>query len=161
MGSAVYSIPAYMREGHVSSYDPSTMTARVCFEDLDNLVSHPFKVIIPNSINNRDEYHLDVNEHVACLCLGNGIEAGFVLGSTYDAKNPPVVGNPDRRVTIFDDGGHVFYDRKEHIFQIVDHFGSFLLFKNGDIILQSANVIEINPGTMPEPLGDHMSAQFD
>ena len=161
LDSAAHSIPAYLREGHVSSYDAKTKTARVRFEELDNLVSHPFKVIVPNSIKNHDEFHLDVNEHVVCLCLGNGIEAGFVLGSTYDVKNPPPVGNPDRRVTIFGDGAHVFYDRKEHIFQIVDHFGSFLLFKNGDIILQSANVIEFNPGMEPESLGDHISAQFD
>lgn len=153
MDSAIYSIPAYLREGHVSSYNPKTKTARVRFEELDNLVSHPFKVIVPNSIDNKDEYHLDVGEHVTCLCLGNGIEAGYVVGSTYDAKNPPTVGNQDRRVTIFKDGAFEFYDRKDHIYQFKDHYGSYILFKDGDIILQSHRHIHLNPHDIPaEPL---------
>ncbi|GHV50442.1 baseplate protein [Synergistales bacterium] len=103
-----------VRDGHVSSYDPATHTARVVFADKGDMVSYPFQVIVPNSLKNRDEVHLDVGEHVVCVCLGNGIETGFVLGSLYDAKNSPTVADKDKRVTIFEDGTSVEYDRKEH-----------------------------------------------
>ncbi|MDR3280934.1 MAG: baseplate assembly protein [Synergistaceae bacterium] len=150
-----------LRDGHVSSYDPVTHTARIVFPDHDDTVSYPFPVLLPNTLNNRDEIHLDIGEHVMCLCMGNGVESGIVLGCVYDKKNPPTVGNRDRRVTIFEDGTHVFCDRKEHIFQIKDSYGSFILMKDGDIILQSSNYIQLNPGDAPETIGGHLAAQFD
>jgi phage baseplate assembly protein gpV len=107
------SIP--LRDGHVSSYDPATHTARVVFEDHDNLVSPPFPVLLPNTLKNKDEIHLDPGEHVMCLCFGNGIESGVVLGCVYDGKNPPQVGEQGKRVTVFDDGTRVEYDRAAHV----------------------------------------------
>ncbi len=152
------------RVGKVSSYDAPTCTARVVFDDKDDMVSNPYQLVFPNSLKNRDEIHLDPGEHVVCLCLGNGYETGFVLGAIYDGKNPPTVGDKDRRVTIFDDDMHIFQDRKNHIFQIKDHYGSFILFKDGDIILQSAHFIHLNPHDIPaEDLTGpaHLAAQFD
>ena len=148
------------RDGHVSSYDPKTHMARILFTDHDDLVSYPFPVLLPNTLKNRDEIHLDVGEHVMCLCMGNGIETGFVLGCVYDEKNEPTVGNQERRVTIFDDGCHVFYDRQAHIFQIKDSFGSFILMRDGNIIIQSARDVHINPGWPPEDLGRNPGGEF-
>lgn len=157
---------ASLRDGHVSSYDAKTHKARVLFSDRDNLVSHPYQVLLPNTAINREECHLDVDEHVLCLCLGNGLETGYVLGTIYDAKNPPTVGNQERWVRIFGDGAHMFYDRELHIFQFEDSFGSYILFKNGDIIMQSKRHIHFNPGDIPAedlggPLPLHLQAQFD
>jgi phage baseplate assembly protein gpV len=106
------SIP--LRDGHVSSYDPATHTARIVFGDRDDMVSFPFPVLLPNTLKNKDEIHLDVGEHVMCLCFGNGIESGIVLGCVYDEKNPPPVGNQDKRLTVFEDGALVEYDRATH-----------------------------------------------
>lgn len=162
--SAALGEAASLRDGHVSSYDPNAHTARVKFSDRDDLVSLPYQVVLPNTAKNREECHLDIDEHVLCLCLGNGLETGYVLGAVYDAKNPPTVGNQERWVRIFEDGAHMFYDREQHIFQIKDSFGSFILFKDGKIVIQSADIIELNPGKSPENLGDgplHLQAQFD
>jgi phage baseplate assembly protein gpV len=152
---------ATLRDGHVSSYDAGTHTARVVFDDLDGMVSHPFPVILPNTLKNKDEIHLDAGEHVMCLCMGNGIESGIVLGCVYDKKNPPEVGNPAKRLTIFEDGSHVLVDRQEHLMQIKDSYGSFILMKDGDIVIQSANHVQINPGDSPVELPIHLAAQFD
>lgn len=151
-----------VRVGHVSSYDPTTHTARIKFEDKEELVSYPFQVVLPNTLKNHDEYHLDIGEHVLCVCLGNGIEAGYVLGALYSQTTPPPVGNIDRRVTIFEDEAHLMCDRKKHIMQIKDHYGSYIMFADGDIIIQSARHIHLNPGDLPaEELGGHLAAQFD
>ncbi|MDR1516426.1 MAG: hypothetical protein LBS45_12105 [Synergistaceae bacterium] len=150
-----------LRDGHVSSYDPTTHMARVVFEDHDDLVSHPFPVLLPNTLKNKDEIHLDPGEHVMCLCFGNGIESGAVLGCVYDEKNPPPVGNQDRRVTVFDDDCHIFYDRAEHIFQIKDSYGSFIKMKDGDIIIQSARDVHVNPGWEADELGQNQGAKFE
>jgi phage baseplate assembly protein gpV len=150
IGNTFESIP--LRDGHVSSYDPATHTARVVFGDHDSLVSPPFPVLLPNTLKNKDEAHLDAGEHVICLCFGNGIESGVVLGCVYDQKNPPEAGNRDKRLTVFEDGCHVFYDRAAHVLQIKDSYGSLIQMKGGDIIFQAANNIYLNSGHNPDPL---------
>jgi phage baseplate assembly protein gpV len=73
--------------------------------------------------------------------MGNGIESGVVLGCVYDKKNPPVVGNPDVRTTKYDDGTTFSVDRKGHIVEIKDSFGSVIKMAGGNIyITASANV---------------------
>jgi phage baseplate assembly protein V len=130
-----------LRDGHVSSYDPATHTARVVFEDRDNLVSNPFPVLLPNTLKNRDETHLDPGEHVICLCFGNGVESGIVLGCVYDKKNPPAIGDQDIRATVYEDGTTVSVDRKNHVVEIKDSFGSYIKFAGGNIyIVASANL---------------------
>ncbi|MDR1471575.1 MAG: hypothetical protein LBS75_03545 [Synergistaceae bacterium] len=133
-----------LRDGHVSSYDPTTHTARVVFEDHDNLVSNPFPVLLPNTLKNKDEIHLDPGEHVMCMCFGNGLESGVVLGCVYDKKNPPVVGNPDIRVTTYEDGTRVSVNRKNHIVEIKDSYGSYIRFAEGHIYIMAAANIYLN-----------------
>lgn len=154
------------RVGFVSSYDAEKMRARVCFPDKDNLVSAPLPVIVDNTLKNKEEFHLDEGEKVFCVFLGNGYEMGFILGSYYDDKNPPAVGDRDRWVKFFEDGTHIFVDRKEHIVQIKDSFDSFLQMQNGQIIIQSSDIMHLNPKRQPAPIApiqvpEHISSQFD
>jgi phage baseplate assembly protein gpV len=137
---------ATLRDGHVSSYDAGAHTARVVFDDLDGMVSHPFPVIVPNMLKNKDEIHLDAGEHVMCLCMGNGIESGVVLGCVYDRKNPPLVGNQDIRTTRFEDGTTLSVDRKSHIVEIKDSFGSAIKMADGYIYLKPAIKVRIMKG---------------
>jgi phage baseplate assembly protein V len=88
--------------------------ARVRFPDKDNLVSAWLPVGIPNSKKNKDEFHLDVGEHVFCIMQGNGLEAGTVICSIWDDKNKPPLGDPDVRRTEFEDGTIVQYNRASH-----------------------------------------------
>lgn len=102
------------RFGLVSDYDPKRHMARIQFPDKGDLVSAWLPVAIPNSQKNKDECHLDINEHVYCLMMGNGLETGIVLCSIYDDKNQPPTGDADIRKVTFEDGTEIFYDRKNH-----------------------------------------------
>lgn len=103
------------RYGYVSAYDPKRHMARIRFPDKDNMVSAWLPVAVPNSKKNKDECHLDIDEHVYCNMLGNGLEAGVVLCSIWDDRNQPPRGDPDVRQITFDDGTEIFYDRKNHV----------------------------------------------
>jgi phage baseplate assembly protein V len=135
---------ATLRDGHVSSYDPTTHTARIVFDDLSGMVSHPFPVVLTNTKTNKDEAHLDVGEHVFCLCMGNGIESGAVLGCVFDKKNPPPVGDQDVRTTRFGDGTTLTVDRKAHIVEVKDSFGSYIRFADGNIYIKASANIYLN-----------------
>ena len=106
------------RFGYVSAYDPARHMARIQFPDKGDLVSAWIPVAIPNSQKNKDEFHLDVGEHVFCNMMGNGLEAGVVLCAVYDDKNKPPEGNQDIRKTTFEDGTEILYDRKNHLLKI-------------------------------------------
>ena len=108
------------------------------------MVSAWLPVAVPNSRKNKDEFHLDIGEHVYCNMLGNGLEAGVVLCSIWDDKNQPPVGDQDIRHTTFDDGTTVFQDRKNKVFQIKDSYGSYIRFEKGNIYIKSANKVYIN-----------------
>lgn len=134
------------RYGYVSAYDPKRHMARVRFPDKDNMISAWLPVAVPNSRKNKDECHLDIDEHVYCNMLGNGLEAGVVLCSIWDDKNTPPVGDQDIRHTTFEDGTTIFQDRKSKIFQIKDSFGSYIRFEDGNIYIWSAKNVYINEG---------------
>jgi phage baseplate assembly protein V len=138
--------PCVGRFGYVSAYDAKRRMARVRFPDKDNLVSAWLPVSTPNTRKNKDEAHLDVNEHVFCVMLGNGLEAGIVLGAIYDDKNKPPLGDPDVRRTEFEDGAVLSVDRKNHMVEIKDSFGSVIRMADGNIYLRPAKKVIVEKG---------------
>ena len=151
-----------IRVGRVSAVYPERGTVTVQFPDRDGLVSKELSIGQKNTFKNKDECLCDPGEHVVCAFYGNGLSEGVVLCSIYDRKNNPLVGNKDIRLIIFENGTSLFHDRKENIMQIMDHYGSFVLFKDGDIILQSARNIHLNPGDIaPIQIAPHLESQFD
>ena len=123
--------------GYISVYDPARHMARVRFPDKGDVVSGWLPVVVPNTKKNKDEYHLDVEEHVFCVLMGNGLEMGAVLGSIYDDANKPPVGKQDIRVTTFEDGTRLSYDRKEKLLTVN---------AVGDIRIQAAGNIDVDGG---------------
>ena len=130
---------AHGRFGYVSAYDPKRHMARIQFPDKGDLVSAWIPVAIPNSQKNRDEFHLDVGEHVYCNMMGNGLEAGVVLCAVYDDKNKPPEGNQDIRKTTFDDGTEILYDRKNHKLEIFC-VGDIEIIAKGNIKIMGARI---------------------
>ena len=124
--------------GYVSEYDAKKHMARVNFPE-KNIVSSWLPVLVPNSQNNHDELHLDINEHVASLMLGNGLEQGFILGAIYDEKNLPLVGDKDIRMVKFEDGSTVQYDRRNHKMQICVQ-GDIDILATGNIRIDAKRV---------------------
>ena len=153
-----------IRVGRISAVYPERCTATVLFPDRDGLVSKELSIGQRNTLKNNDECLYDPGEHVLCAFYGNGLSEGAVLCSIYDANNLPMVGDKDRRLVVFEDGAHIFHDRKNHIFQIMDYYGSFILFKDGDIVQQSARHVHLNPHDIPAENVKgpaHLAAQFD
>ncbi len=138
---------AHGRFGYVSAYDAKRHMARVEFPDKGGLVSAWLPVAVSNSKKNRDEYHLDVGEHVYCNMMGNGLEAGVVLCAVYDDKNKPPEGNEDIRKTTFEDGTEISYDRKNKLLEIncegdvsIHAKGNITITADGNIKEQAARI---------------------
>ena len=131
---------AIARFGYVSAYDPKRHMARIQFPDKENLVSSWLPVVIPNSKKNHDELHLDINEHVFCLMLGNGLEAGAVIGTVYDDENKPPTGDQDTRKITFNDGTEISYDRKNHKL-VISCVGDIEIITPGNINVTSGSNI--------------------
>jgi phage baseplate assembly protein V len=132
------------RYGYVSAYDAKRHMARIRFPDKDNLVSAWLPVGIPNTKKNKDEFHLDVDEHVFCVMLGTGLEAGTVICSIWDDKNKPPLGDQDTRRTEFEDGTTMFVDRKNHVVEVKDSYGSYIRMADGNIYIMAAANVYIN-----------------
>lgn len=131
------------RYGYVSDFDPDRMMARVRFPDMDNLISGWLCVGVMNSLKNRDEFALDIDEHVFCIMSGNGIEEGIILACIYDAKNKPENKNPDQRIIKFSDGTEIFYDRGNHELKAQNQSGSFIRMKDGKIEIHGSAHVNI------------------
>lgn len=103
--------------GYVEDYNADNHMAKVFIPE-KNFTTGFLPVIVPNSKLNKDELHLDPQEHVACLMLGSGLETGFILGSFFDEDNLPPVANQNIRSVTFDDGTLIQYDRENHKLEI-------------------------------------------
>ena len=112
--------------------------ARVKFPDKDNLVSGWLQAGVPNTKKNKDEFHLDIDEHVLCLMLGNGLEHGFVVCSLWDNKNKPPFGDSDNRRTEFEDGTVVQYSRSVNVLLIdcSKSGGAVSIIAPGGVVIQ-------------------------
>lgn len=106
-----FCVPRY---GYVSDFDPDRMMARVRFPDLGDLISGWLPVGVMNSLNNHDEFALDIDEHVFCIMMGSGVEEGIILAAIYDDKNKPSNKNREQRYTKFQDETEIYYDRDKH-----------------------------------------------
>ncbi|MEY4922225.1 MAG: hypothetical protein RLY17_942 [Pseudomonadota bacterium] len=100
-----------VRVGTVTSVDDRAVTARVTFDDQDDVVSHNLSVVVKNTYSNADYWMPDVNEQVLCLFLPVGIEQGWILGSFYDEATLPPAVSGDLRTVKFGDGTTISYDR--------------------------------------------------
>ena len=103
--------------GYISSYDAKRHMARVMFPDKDNLVSDWLPVIVTNSLLNKDEAPLDINEHVAVI-MGDNMQSGVIIGAIYDDQNKPLNADKDTRITTFDDGTKIEYNRSQKTMRI-------------------------------------------
>ena len=91
-----------IREGVVSSVNETLMTARVTFEDRDNVVSAEYAIMGRGSTSMAADYWLpSVGDVAVCLCAPNGEESGegWIIGTRYTEQSPPVKSG-GRRLTM-------------------------------------------------------------
>ncbi len=104
-----------IRYGTVSARDPKFLRVQVrCADTVSGaLVSDWLPVMVPCASGDCQYDLPDVGDHVLCLFLPHGREAGFVLGSFYPGSRPPVE-DGDKWHRTFKDGTVLEYDRKSH-----------------------------------------------
>lgn len=107
-----------LRTGIVSSIDESNETARVTFRERDDLVSYDLPVLVKNTLKNKDYWMPDIGEQVLCCFLPIGIESGFVIGGFYTNSISKPAGTVNKRVTKYDDGTEIIYDRSAHLLEV-------------------------------------------
>jgi phage baseplate assembly protein V len=110
-----------IRVGRVSAVYPERCTARVVFDDRQELVSYELPTLGRGSLFNKDYWLPDVDELVWCLFLPSGNQQGVIIGTTFNKKDlppePPAQGK-DKRHFRFGDGTSIEYDRKSHTLTI-------------------------------------------
>lgn len=99
--------------GIVTKLDPDKSKARVEFKELDEIVSNWLSVLVKKSLNDKDYWMPDINEHVVCLLDEYG-EEGVILGSVYSDKDTPPISSKDKWHKTFKDGTVIEYDREEN-----------------------------------------------
>lgn len=110
-----------IRTGVVSSVNEETCTARVIFDDRDNMQSDELRPLNRGSAKNKDYWLPDVGEQVVCLFLPNSknLNVGWILGTYFSEQDAPQIGgSTDKRIIDFGDGTHISYDRAKHELQV-------------------------------------------
>lgn len=103
-----------VRAGIVTQRYPERGTVRVQLIDADDSVSYEMPVICRKTLKDKDYWMPDLNEHVVCLFLGQGLEQGFVLGAIYSEADAVPVSSNDKWHKVFEDGTVIEYDRSSH-----------------------------------------------
>lgn len=153
-----------IRIGTVDVINPAAGTARVVFEDRDDMQSYDLRVLKKNTLKNKDSWMPDIGEQVACIFLPTGLESGFIIGSYNTDDNPPPDGTENKRSTVFEDGTRIEYDRESSTL-LADLGGSKIEATKEHILLQvGGNGIEITEagvaiiGAVTQTGGDITSA---
>ena len=108
------------RIGKVSAVFPERHTAKVFFEDNDNVVSAELPILVPFTGKNKVYALPDVNDSVACISqLNSETEGdGFILGSFYNDVDKPKANNQEICRLDFGDGSFFEFDRATGNFEI-------------------------------------------
>ena len=102
-----------VRRGIVSAVYPERHSARVTFEDKDNVVSAELPILTSYASKNC-LYHLpDVGEQVICLQEESDAQEGdgVIIGSIYSDVNKPKASSQDKFRLDFDGGSFIEFDR--------------------------------------------------
>ena len=104
-----------IRVGFVNARQPETMRVKVTLKDTTTaeLVTDWLPVLCPRACADMHYDLPDIGDQVLCLFLPYGLEQGFVIGSMYGKRTPPVQSG-DKWHRVFRDGTILEYDRAAH-----------------------------------------------
>lgn len=123
-----------IRIGCVSSVNGEACSARVTFEEKDDLVSAELPIITIGSRQTRAYWLPEVGTQVLCIfqpnVSGSGIGKGFVIGAFYSALDAPVESDADVRSITFADGSFIRYQD-----------GNIEINAKGNVIIRGAKIL--------------------
>lgn len=136
-----------VRVGVVSSVGDEAGSARVLFDDRDDMVSFDLPVMQRQTSQNKDYAMQDVGEQVVCLFLPSGVEQGFVLGSLYSSQESRPANSRDVRRVQFSDGTAIEYNRATHVLTadvqgnvVVNATGNINASAEGEVVITAPNI---------------------
>lgn len=129
-----------IRVGVVSDIDEKGVTARVTFDDQDDVTSASLQVIVKNTDENADYWMPDVGEQVLCLFLPVGTQQGFILGSFYDETHTPPANTANKRVIKFKNGTRIENDRESNLL-LIDAVGDVRVKATGTVTIDAPETI--------------------
>lgn len=135
-----------VKVGIISSIDRTKATARVHFEDRDDMVSEELSILNLNTQQTKHYWMPSVGEMVICLYAANGPETGFIIGSVYseaDTVDEEFLESDDVDGVKFPDGSFIKYDSINHKY-IIDIQGSIEIRATEDITIKSSKKIFLN-----------------
>lgn len=125
-----------IRIGTVSAVNGESCSARVVFDDKDNMVSAELPIITICSKQTKAYWLPEVGTQVLCIfqpnASGSGISKGFVIGAFYSTADKPVESDATVRGITFADGSFIRYQN-----------GNIEINATGKLLLKGATV-EIN-----------------
>lgn len=124
--------------GRVSSVYPDRCTAKVVFEDKDNLISGELPVIQRGSQDNKSYWMPTIGEQVVCLFLPNGRGDGYILGTTYNDEDKPAAQSVHKRKIRFQDGAVMEYDTEQHRLTL-----DFSGVPNAEILIKNCRITKV------------------
>ncbi|MBQ9487273.1 MAG: phage baseplate assembly protein V [Selenomonadaceae bacterium] len=109
-----------VKEGIVSEVYPARHSARVTFEDKDNVVSAELPIMTLWALDNKAYALPDIGETVLCLFATNADTTGegWIIGSRFHDKSKPNANAQDVMRIDFKDGTSVEYNRKQHALKV-------------------------------------------
>lgn len=135
-------VRSLIRVGRVSSVNAGNCTARVTFDDEDNLVSAELPIIVPCSKDNKQYWLPDIDTQVLCIFLphssGKGVNDGFVVGAFYSTVDAPAEAEETIKSLKLKDGSYVRYDGHGNI--QIHAAGDITITADGNITLQGARI---------------------
>lgn len=126
-----------IRVGEVTNTNPASATARVRFIDRENTESFDLKVLVKNSAIDKAYHMPDIGEHVLCLFLPSGVEAGFIIGAYYPDPVARPASSEDVDCVVFGDGTRMEYNRAAH--RMVVDLGPTKIIADRDHLLLESN----------------------
>jgi len=105
---------ASLRFGTVTEVNAAGGSARIQLDDGGGMVSHPLRVLSDRVLKDKRQTMPDLQEPVAVLFSGQGMEQGVILGATYTEQTPSPGKPAGQDYTIYEDGTEIWYDRESH-----------------------------------------------
>lgn len=135
-------IRGLIRVGRVSSVNGSACSARVTFDDEDDLVSAELPVIVPCSRDNKAYWLPDIDTQVLCIfqphSSGKGINDGYIVGAFYSEVDTPKESDETVKSIRFKDGSYVRYDGQGNI--KINAVGNIDIIAGGNITINGARI---------------------
>lgn len=120
--------------GQISEVDETKSLYRVELDELE-IVTDWLPRVALNFMDNIDEAHFDVNEHVLVI-LDEFLDHGGILGAiTDETVTIPSGSNKDIRRTVYKDGSFIAFNRNS---------GTYEVNVKGDVMVTATGKIQLN-----------------